>query len=70
MRYPNLRYGNPTEFAYYAMPYKLKDLARMPRRDPGMVWDWLSGNNVCHGGSPSTCGCATWKKWNRPDRWD
>lgn len=43
MRYPNLRYGNPTEFAHYAMPFDLPRLARMLRRDERTVRDWLSG---------------------------
>lgn len=43
MRYPNLRYGNPTEFAYYAMGIPLPDLARRLRRDERTVRDWLSG---------------------------
>ncbi|MFZ3288047.1 MAG: hypothetical protein WA191_14535 [Telluria sp.] len=42
MRYPNLRYGNPTELAYYAMTYDLVDLARTLRRDERTVRDWLS----------------------------
>lgn len=43
MRYPNLRYGNPTEMAYYAMGRPLADLARSLRRDERTVRDWLSG---------------------------
>lgn len=43
MRYPNLRYGNPTEMAYYAMGVPLADLARRLRRDPRTVRDWLNG---------------------------
>lgn len=43
MKYPNLRYGNPTEMAYYAMGIPLADLARMLRRDERTVRDWLSG---------------------------
>jgi hypothetical protein len=43
VRYPNLRYGNPTEFAYYAMGVALPDLARRLRRDERTVRDWLSG---------------------------
>lgn len=43
MRYPNLRYGNPTEMAYYAMGVPLADLARRLRRDERTVRDWLSG---------------------------
>lgn len=43
MRYPNLRYGNPTEFQYYAMGRPLADLSRSLRRDERTVRDWLSG---------------------------
>lgn len=43
MRYPNLRYGNPTEMQYYAIAYALHDLARRLRRDERTVKDWLSG---------------------------
>ena len=43
MRYPNLRYGNPTEMAYYAMGKTNKELARSLRRDERTVRDWLSG---------------------------
>ncbi len=43
MRYPNLRYGNPTEFAHYVMGRDLKDVARQLRRDEKTVRDWLSG---------------------------
>jgi len=43
VRYPNLRYGNPTEFAHYALGVPLADLARRLRRDERTVRDWLSG---------------------------
>jgi hypothetical protein len=45
VRYPNLRYGNPTEFAYYVMTYAggAAAVARMLRRDERTVRDWLSG---------------------------
>lgn len=43
MRYPNLRYGNPTEMSYYAMGVPLKDLARRLRRDERTVRDWING---------------------------
>jgi hypothetical protein len=44
MRYPNRRYGNPTELAYYAMAYPdIEDLARMLRRDVRTVRDWING---------------------------
>lgn len=43
MRFPNLRYGNPTEFAYYAMGRPVPELARALRRDERTVRDWLSG---------------------------
>lgn len=45
MRYPNLRYGNPTEFQYYAMGRDLKDLSRMLRRDERTIRDWLTGRS-------------------------
>lgn len=43
MRYPNLRYGNPTEMAYYTMGRPIKDVARSLRRDERTVRDWLNG---------------------------
>jgi hypothetical protein len=43
MRFPNLRYGNPTEFAYYAMGRTYADLARVLRRDERTIRDWLTG---------------------------
>lgn len=43
MKYPNLRYGNPTELAHYALGIPLADLARILRRDERTVRDWLSG---------------------------
>lgn len=43
MRYPNLRYGNPTEMAYYTMGVPLPDLARRLRRDERTVRNWLTG---------------------------
>lgn len=43
MRYPNRRYGNPTELAYYAMFQPLPELARRLRRDERTVRDWISG---------------------------
>lgn len=43
MRFPNLRYGNPTEFAYYAMGRTHAELARVLRRDERTIRDWLSG---------------------------
>jgi hypothetical protein len=42
LRYPNLRYGNPTEMAHYAMQFSIKDLAKLLRRDERTVRDWLS----------------------------
>lgn len=47
MRYPNLRYGNPTEMAYYAMEFSLPDLARLLRRDERTVRDWLNCRARC-----------------------
>jgi hypothetical protein len=43
VRYPNLRYGNPTELQYHAMGIPLATLARRLRRDERTVRDWLSG---------------------------
>ena len=42
MRYPNLRYGNPTEFQHYAMGVPLDVLARRLRRNERTVRDWLN----------------------------
>ncbi|MYM96233.1 hypothetical protein [Duganella vulcania] len=43
MRYPNLRYGNPTEFAYYVMCHgdDIARVARILRRSERSVKDWL-----------------------------
>jgi hypothetical protein len=44
VRYPNLRYGNPTELAYYAAFWgDVARLAKFLRRDQRTVRDWLSG---------------------------
>ncbi|MGQ7934676.1 hypothetical protein [Paraburkholderia sp. D1E] len=43
MKYPNLRYGNPREMAYYAQGRSLKELARELRRSERSVRDWLTG---------------------------
>ncbi|CAI8692891.1 hypothetical protein [Burkholderia sp. IT-111MI5] len=43
MKYPNLRYGNPAEFSYYAAGRPLKQLARELRRSERSVHDWLTG---------------------------
>jgi hypothetical protein len=42
MRYPNLRYGNPTEFAHYVQGIPLKDVAKRLRRTERTVHDWLT----------------------------
>jgi hypothetical protein len=42
VRYPNLRYGNPTELAYYAKSVPLEVLARRLRRDERTVRDWIN----------------------------
>lgn len=44
MRYPNLRYGNPSELRFYANGIPLQDLARQLRRDERTVRDWLNGH--------------------------
>lgn len=43
MRFPNLRYGNPAAFAYYALGRTPADLARALRRDERTIRDWLTG---------------------------
>ena len=44
MRYPNMRYGNPTAMAHYAMWYgDTATLARALRRSERSVNDWLTG---------------------------
>lgn len=45
MRFPNLRYGNPTEFAFYCMGRTNADVAKTLRRDERTVRDWLSGRS-------------------------
>jgi hypothetical protein len=42
MRYPNRRYGNPTEMAHYAIWYgDVANLAKALRRSECTVRDWL-----------------------------
>ncbi len=44
VRYPNLRYGNPTELAYYATFWgSVPRLAKFLRRDERTVKDWING---------------------------
>ena len=43
MRFPNLRYGSPAEFEYYATGIDLPTLSRRLRRDERTIKDWLSG---------------------------
>lgn len=44
MRYPNRRYGNPTEMAHYALWYgSTAELAKSLKRSERTVRDWLSG---------------------------
>lgn len=48
MRYPNLRYGNPTAMQHYAMWYgdtggRYTNLAKALRRSERSVKDWLTG---------------------------
>ncbi|WP_348533504.1 helix-turn-helix domain-containing protein [Herbaspirillum sp. 3R11] len=43
MRYPNLRYGNPNEFAYSVQGVPVKDVARRLRRSERSVKNWLNG---------------------------
>lgn len=44
MRYPNLRYGNPTELQFYVGGYGgIARVARVLRRDERTIRDYLSG---------------------------
>lgn len=43
MKYPNLRYGNPAEFAYYTTGHSTQEIAKRLRRSERSVTDWLSG---------------------------
>lgn len=43
MRYPNLRYGSPDEFRFYAQGMTVKDLAKRLRRSERSVNEWLAG---------------------------
>jgi hypothetical protein len=43
MRYPDLRYGNSNEFAYYVQGVPVKDVARRLRRSERSVKNWLDG---------------------------
>lgn len=47
MRFPNLRYGNPNELAYYAQFYPKKErvrlLSRQLRRSERTIRNWLDG---------------------------
>jgi len=42
MRFPNLRYGNPTELRHYAQGMPISDLARQLRRSERTVSNWLT----------------------------
>lgn len=44
MRYPNLRYGNPTAMQHYALRYPdTRTLAKALKRSERSVKDWLAG---------------------------
>lgn len=43
MRYPNLRYGNPTEFEYYSLGIPTKDLARQLLESEETITAWRTG---------------------------
>lgn len=48
MRYPNMRYGNPTAMAHYAIWYgdshgTYKNLAKALKRSERTVKDWMTG---------------------------
>ncbi len=43
MRYPNTRYGNPTELQYYSQGLSEKELAKELKRSEKTVKNWLQG---------------------------
>jgi hypothetical protein len=43
MRYPNLRYGRPSELEYYAMGIPIKQLSKRLRRSEKSIQMWLNG---------------------------
>lgn len=44
MRYPNTRYGNPTELQYYTQGLSAKEIARQLKRSEKTVVHWLNGS--------------------------
>lgn len=42
MRYPNIRYGNPTEFRHYAEWIPKKHLAKLLRKSERTINDWTT----------------------------
>lgn len=43
MRYPNTRYGNPTELRYYAQGLSIPQIAKQLKRSEKTVTEWLTG---------------------------
>lgn len=43
MRYPNTRYGNPTELRYYAQGLPIDQIAKQLKRSEKTVTEWLNG---------------------------
>jgi transcriptional regulator with XRE-family HTH domain len=43
MRYPNTRYGNPTELRYYAQGLSMPQIAKQLKRSEKTVTEWLTG---------------------------
>lgn len=43
MRYPNLRYGNPAEFAYQCQGIPIEEIAKRLKRSERSISNWLSG---------------------------
>jgi hypothetical protein len=65
MRYPNLRYGNPQEMAYYSQGIPLSDLARRLRRSERSVHDWLSGRSKVPWWVPELMRLQAWERADR-----
>jgi hypothetical protein len=45
MRYPNTRYGNPTELRYYTQGLSAKQIAKQLKRSEKSVTEWLNGTS-------------------------
>lgn len=44
MRYPNTRYGNPTEMQFYTQGIPIKELSKRLKRSEKSIRAWLNGD--------------------------